>query len=369
MTDQNDKQSKIAKLKLLRIVRDLSKKRARHTEFITVYIPAGYNIQGTIDQISSELGTARNIKTTSTRKNVTGALEKMLQTLRLYKRTPEHGLAIFSGNISEREGQMDFKVWEIEPPEDLRVKMYKCDQVFYLEPLMEQIETKIVYGLLVVDRREANLAFLKGKHIIPIMRLDSMVPGKFRVGGQSAQRFARTIEGMAKDWYKKVGDKAIKSFNPHEIAGLIVGGPGPTKEDFVKGDFLSTDLKNKVIAVKNIGYTDEYGLKELVEKSEDVLKESEAMLEKKAVEKVLTLLATRKELVAKGEENVKRALEMGAVEELIISESLDESIFDQMIDKAHETGADVIIVTNRTQEGKQIESLGKAAAILRYALA
>ncbi|MBS3064337.1 MAG: peptide chain release factor aRF-1 [DPANN group archaeon] len=369
MTDESDKKDKIAKLKLRRIIRDLSKKRARHTEFISVYVPTGYNIQGIIDQISSELGTARNIKTTSTRKNVTGALEKMLQTLRLYKKTPEHGLAIFTGNISEREGQTDIQVWEIEPSEDLRVKMYKCDQVFYLEPLMEQLETKIVYGLLVMDRREANLALLKGKHIIPLMKLDSMVPGKFRVGGQSAQRFARTIEGMAKDWYKKIGDKAVESFKPNEIAGLIVGGPGPTKEDFVKGDFMSTDLKKKILAVKNIGYTDEYGLKELVERSEDILKESEAMLEKKAVEKILMMLATRKELVAKGEDVVRRALEMGAVSEIIISEELEEKVFDELVDKAYETGANVITVTNKTQEGKQIESLGKVAAILRYALA
>jgi len=253
MTDESDKKDKIAKLKLRRIIRDLSKKRARHTEFISVYVPTGYNIQGIIDQISSELGTARNIKTTSTRKNVTGALEKMLQTLRLYKKTPEHGLAIFTGNISEREGQTDIQVWEIEPSEDLRVKMYKCDQVFYLEPLMEQLETKIVYGLLVMDRREANLALLKGKHIIPLMKLDSMVPGKFRVGGQSAQRFARTIEGMAKDWYKKIGDKAVESFKPNEIAGLIVGGPGPTKEDFLKEVKKITEGRGVDIVVEHTG--------------------------------------------------------------------------------------------------------------------
>ncbi|MBS3064102.1 MAG: peptide chain release factor aRF-1 [DPANN group archaeon] len=369
MVNQDDKIDKRAKLKLRKIVRDLSKKRARHTEFISVYIPAGYNIQGIIDQISGELGTSRNIKTTSTRKNVTGALEKILQTLRLYKKTPERGLALFSGNVSEREGQMDFRIWEIEPPEEIRLKMYKCDQVFYLEPLTEQLENKVVYGLLVLDRREANLAFLKGKHIVPIMRLDSMVPGKFRVGGQSAQRFARTIEGMAKDWYKKVGDRATENFNPHQISGLIVGGPGPTKEDFVNGDFLSTDLKKKILAVKNIGYTDEYGLKELVERSEDVLKESEAMIEKKVMEKLLTMLATRKEMIAKGEQKVREALAAGAVSELIISENISDDVFDELTDKAYETGADVIIVTNKTQEGKQIESLGNVAAILRYALA
>ena len=73
-----------------------------------------------------------NIKSTSTRKNVVDALEKMIQHLRLFKKTPEHGLCVFSGNVAEREGQSDVKVWSVEPPVPLKTRIYRCDKEFVL---------------------------------------------------------------------------------------------------------------------------------------------------------------------------------------------------------------------------------------------
>ena len=367
--DQTEKDARKLKLQLRRLVRDLGKRRARHTELITVYVPSGYGIQGVIDQIASEAGTARNIKSAQTRKNVTGALEKMLQHLRSYKKTPPHGLAVFCGNVAEREGAEDFQLWSIEPSEEIRVKLYKCDQTFFLEPLTEQLEAKSTFGLLVMDRKEASFALLKGKQIVPLLRMDSMVPGKFKVGGQSAARMARVIEGMAKDFYKKVGDVANQKFSEKEVKGVLIGGPGPTKEDFAKGDFLQTGVKNKVLAVKNIGYTNEYGLKELLERSEDVLEKEELMQETRIVQRFLTILATRKQFAAIGEENVRKAIDARAVEILLLSDGFDESKTDEMMDLAEGFGADVYIISRDTREGQQLAGLGGVAAILRFAVA
>ncbi|MEM4247677.1 MAG: peptide chain release factor aRF-1 [Candidatus Nanoarchaeia archaeon] len=359
MVDVAEAEKRKQRFKLRKLVRMLEKKRARHTELISVYIPAGYNIQGIIDQLATEAGTARNIKSATTRKNVTGALEKMLQHLRQYKRTPPHGLALFAGNVAEREGQQKFEVWSLEPPEDIRVKLYQCEQ--------EQLEVKAVYGLLVMDRREANLALLKGKQIVPVVNLDSMVPGKFKVGGQSAARMARVIEGMAKDFYKKVGDIVNEKFSAAEIKGIIVGGPGPTKEDFVNGDFLRTDVKKKILGTKNIGYTGEFGLKELVDRSEDILEKEEVMREAQLVQRFLTLLATRKTMVAYGEEAVRKVADTRAVEVLLISEDYPEDKAEELIDKVEEAGGEAYIISKETREGQQLAGLGGVAAILRYA--
>ena len=368
MTEVNDKEQRKLRLQLRRMVRELGKQRARHTELITVYVPAGYNIQNTIDQIATEAGTARNIKSSQTRKNVTGALEKMLQQLRQYKKTPPHGLAIFCGNVSEREGAEDFKIWSIEPAEDINVKIYRCDQTFFLEPLREQLEVKAVYGLLVMDRKEANLALLKGKQIVPVLSLDSMVPGKFKVGGQSAARMARVIEGMANDFYKKVGSFCNEKFDKPEIKGIIIGGPGPTKEDFVRGDFMRTPVKNKVLGIKNIGYTNEYGLKELVERSEDILEKEELMQETRIVQRFLATLATRKQFTAIGEENVRKAIDAHAIDVLMISDGFPEEKADELMGKAEEFGADVYTISLDTREGAQVYGLGGVVAILRYVI-
>ena len=65
------------------------------------------------------------------------------------------------------------------------------------------LETKEVYGLVIVDRRDANIALLKGKSIIPMLKTHSEVPGKSKAGGQSAARFERLREGAKKDHFKK----------------------------------------------------------------------------------------------------------------------------------------------------------------------
>jgi len=173
-----------ARFKMRKFLSELGKHRARHTELISVYIPSGYDINKVKQQLSGEAGTARNIKSSGTRKNVQDALERMIRALALYKQTPPNGLAIFAGNVAEREGQSDVQLWEIEPPAPLKTKVYKCDQAFFLDPLKEFIDIREAYGLIVIDRQEANIAILKGKAIIPVKDFQSIVPGDTRAGGQ-----------------------------------------------------------------------------------------------------------------------------------------------------------------------------------------
>jgi len=366
--EKDKKEMQKKKFQLRKLISELSKFRARHTELITVYIPAGYQIQNILNQLAEEAGTARNIKSASTRKYVTAALERMIGHLRQYKKTPENGLAIFSGNISDREGQMDMKDWSIEPPEPLNVKAYRCDQAFFLDPLREQLEVRVIYGLVVMDRREADIALLRGKQIVPIWKADSFVPGKFKVGGQSAARMARVIEGMAKDWYGKIGEAVNKVFTQEKVRGIIVGGPGPTKDEFLASNAIQTGIKKMIIAVKATGYTGEFGLKELLERSEDILAKEEISIETAVIQKFLQLLGSKPNMVTYGEAKVNAALEQRAVETLLISENLPEAKLFAYIEKAEESGAEVLAVSVDTKEGKQLEGLGGIAAILRYAI-
>ena len=171
---------------LRKFVKELQKHKGRHTELVSVYIPADYEMVKILNHLAQEQGTATNIKSTSTRKNVTDALERMIQHLRLFKQTPKNGLAAFSGNIAEREGQSDVKVWSIEPPVPLKIRLYRCDKLFVTDIIEDMLDIKEVYGLVVLDRRDAIIAYLKGKTIIPLLKTHSEVPGKYKAGGQSA---------------------------------------------------------------------------------------------------------------------------------------------------------------------------------------
>ncbi|MBW2996366.1 peptide chain release factor aRF-1 [Candidatus Woesearchaeota archaeon] len=355
------------KFELKKFIKELSQFRGRHTELVSVYIPQGYDMNKIINHLSQEQGTASNIKSTSTRKNVQDALERMIQHLRLYKKTPENGLAAFAGNVAEREGQSDVKVWSLEPPIPLKIRIYRCDKEFVLEHLDVMLEHKEVYGLVVMDRRDAHIALLKGKTIIPLKKTHSEVPGKFRAGGQSAQRFARIREGAAKDHYKKVADYVKDQFLTLEgLKGIIVGGPGPTKYDFVEGDYLTGDIKKKIIAIKDLSYTEEFGLQELVDKSQDVLAKEEIADEKKIMGQFFELLATKPGKVAYGEKEVMEQIKLGTADIILLSEVLDEKTIEEFEKQAEKVGTKVQIISVETREGVQLKDIGKVAAILRY---
>src|SRR3989344_3337230 len=192
------------KLQVKKLIKELKAHKAPHTEFVTVYIPAGYELTKITNHLAEEQGTAANIKSAITRKNVQGALEKMIQHLRNFKKTPPNGLVIFSGNIAAAEGKQDMQVWSFEPPIPLNTRIYRCDKIFVTDILEEMLVEHEVYGLVVLDRRDADLALLKGKTIVPLQKTHSEVPGKFKAGGQSAARFARIREGAYKDHFKKI---------------------------------------------------------------------------------------------------------------------------------------------------------------------
>lgn len=354
---------------LKKFVKQLEGHRGRHTELVTVYIPAGYDLNKIISHLSQEQGTATNIKSASTRKNVIDSLERMIQHLRLFPKTPPNGLAVFSGNISGQEGKFDFKVFSIEPPEPLNIRIYRCDKAFVLEPLSEMLDIREAYGLVVMDRRDADIAILKGKSIIPLTKAKSNVPGKTRAGGQSAARFMRLREDAAKDFYKKIGDMMKDEFLGKEnIKGIIVGGPGPTKYDFVEGNFITADVKKKIIAIKDLAYTGSFGLNELLDKSDDTLAHEDVIGEKKLMGRFFNLLATRPGMVTYGLEEVKRNLRSGTVQIVLASETCEDSVIEEIEELAKPMGTEVSIISTETREGVQLREMGRVCAILRYEL-
>lgn len=177
MTDEN-----IYKLK--KLLKELAEIKGRHTELISLFVPAGFNLNEITNLISNEIALTQNVKSKTVRKNVTGALTKIAQHLKLYRKTPKNGLAVFCGNISENEGVSNIELWVVEPPEPVKVKLYWCDQTFKLEPLEDMLKEKEVYGLFVMDLNDATIAILKGKSLKVMRRMESIVPGKTHKGGQ-----------------------------------------------------------------------------------------------------------------------------------------------------------------------------------------
>jgi peptide chain release factor subunit 1 len=352
---------------LAELLEELKEYRGRATELITVYIPAGYDPNQAQRQLEAEVSTAKNIKSTSTRKNVTESLEKIIRTLKDYMTGPSKGMALFAGNVSSVEGQTDIQIWEIEPPEEVRVRLYRCDKEFVLDPLEEMLEVGEIYALVVMDRKEATVGRLVGKKIEMLQNMSSGIPSKVRAGGQSSQRFHRITEGLTKDFYKRIAEEVKNCFYEEpKLKGILIGGPIPTKDEFVDGEFLPTPLQNKIIGVKDQGDTSESGLKELVELSQDILANQEIIYEKKILENFFDNLGAKPELTPYKYEDVKKALEFGAVETLIISKSFDKTKTKELKNIAENMGTTIELVSTETTEGDQFFKLGGLGAIQRF---
>ena len=109
-------------------------------------------------------------------------------------------------------------------------------------------------------------------------------------------------------------------------------------------------------------------MNELVEKSKDVLAEAEITKEKQLLERLFTYLGKEPEKVAYGKDEVQRALEMGAVETLFLSEHLEDYEIEAFEDLADKSGATTEIISIDTKEGQQLRELSGIAAILRFAI-
>lgn len=356
------------KIKLTKLIKQLKSYRGRHTELVSVYVPAGYDLTKIIQTLQDEKGTATNIKDQKTSKAVQTALERMIQTMRVIDKTPENGLAIFSGNISDKDNVDKYEVFWIDPPEELNLKLYRCDQKFITDPLEEMATNETTFGLIAIDKGEATVGLLVGSSIRVIRNLNSTVPGKFKTGGQSAQRFARIREGAAVEFYKRVADVAIQEFTyMKELKGILVGGPGTTKNNFVDGSYLNGQMKDLVLGIKDITYTNAYGLQELVEVSQDVLHETEVAVERKIIGEFLETLGKNPHMAVYGKDETKKALEMGAVEKLIVCESdIEDEELEELTQLQEESRAEFHYVTNKTPEGQQFSGIGGVGGILRY---
>ena len=317
------------RLRAQRMLEQLENLQGRGTELVSVYVPPGKAVSEVMNDLRNEWGTAVNIKSKTTRKNVQDALTKVMERLKLFKTIPPTGLAIFAGNIASNQlGVGDMQTFIIVPPEPITIYYYRCEHQFLLEPLFNMLSAKDIYGLVVIDSKEAAFGFLKGSRTEVIKQYSSGVQGKTRAGGQSSRRYERLRDMHLNEWYIRLGGYFTEHYrNAPGLKGMIVGGPGPTKEDFLNGNYLHYELKDKVLATIDTGYTGPEGIKELVNRSREIMKDARYYEERKNVQEFLRHLGEDDGLGTYGEQEIFQALKGMNVQLLLISEELRRTLY------------------------------------------
>lgn len=414
-----EKQDSVKLYKIRKILEELSQKSGRGTELISVYIPKGKQLHEIIGTLQQEQGTADNIKSDLTRTHVVDSLGKVVQRLRLYKKTPERGLVMFCGALPPEGGgplgSEVVKVWEIDPPKDLNQYLYRCDDHFHVDILKDMLKDENLIGFLAIDAKDAGWGLLHGDKIEVLSQTGSGVAGKHRQGGQSAKRFQKLREMELSYYYNRVAETTREYFiDIYPIKGLIISGPGPTKEDFINGGYLEYRLQNMIISTIDSSYSGAEGIREAFSKSSDILSNFRMVEEKKLIEDLFREINNRSGLGTYGLSEVIELLKNNVVKTLIITddtnmnrvegkcrrcqtiqeeiverpkvipkkteyannpcpscnsmevEANEQDIVDYLELLASKTGTQLEVISGSAEHGVMLSSLGKVGAILRY---
>ena len=413
------KQDSVKLYKLRKTLDELSDKTGRGTELISLYVPPKKALYDVINQLQNEQGTASNIKSDLTRTHVLDALSRVIQKLKLYKKSPERGLVIFCGALPPEGGgalgSEVVKVYELEPPKELQTFLYRCDDHFHVDILKDMLKDDNLIGLLAIDTKDAGWGLLHGDKLEVLSQSSSGVAGKHRQGGQSQRRFERLREMQLNEYFNRIAQTTREYFvDIYKIKGLIVAGPGPTKEDFVKDNYLEYRLKDMILATLDCSYAGAEGVREAFVKAEDVLADFRMVEEKKLIEKLFSLINNQSGLAVYGLDDIIELLQNNVIETLIITDdtnlhrleikcnrcqhvrseilerqkliprrtellnepcpecksadlqSSERDIVDYLALSASETGTKIEVVSGKAEHGVMLGSIGKAGAILRY---
>lgn len=403
--------------RIRKLLSELSDKSGRGTELVTLYLPPKKALHEAISALREESGTASNIKSDTTRSHVQDALTKTMQRLRLYKQTPENGLVIFCGAIPGPGGPGNeiIELYEVLPNKPVTTYLYRCDDHFHLEPLREMLREENIIGLLALDATEAGLGIVSGDSWEVVDTTSSGVSGKTRKGGQSARRYERLREMELTEYYTRLADHAKKVFlEQYQVKGLIVSGPGPTKDEFVKDGYLDYRLQNAIIGVLDTGYSGREGVRETFDKAGKLLENVRVVEERKLVQRFLREVNSDTGLAIYGINDILQALKKSAVDTIMITDDADtlvlkskcskcgnvtekfvkrseivaekqalmsapctncgsteveitqKDLVDYFVDAAIDSGAKVEVISSRTEDGAMLKSFGGVAALLRY---
>ena len=316
----------IEKWKLKKIVKFLnSAVGISNTSMITLAIPPSKSINYVSNMLTTEYGTASNIKSRVNRLSVLSALTSVHHKLKPYKSTPKNGLIIYSGNIAI-DGNKDKKVtYDIIPFKPIKQFIYFCDNKFHTESLSEILESNEKYGFLIMDGLGALFATLCGNDKNILYKFTVALPNKHRKGGQSALRMARLREEARTNYLRKTGEYVTKYFITNDlpnIKGLILAGNADLKTDFSKSVFIDPRLKKIILTTLDVQYGGLNGLSQAIELSSNILSNVKLLKEKKVIDEYFEEIRLNKGKYCFGIQQTCEALEQGAVEKLIVWEEL-----------------------------------------------
>lgn len=370
--------------RMKKLIQQLQAARGNGTSVITLLLPPGTSVPSAVKLLAEEAATADNIKSRVNRQSVQDAITWAMQRLKTYGagNVPDTGLALFSGSVMlPHEEKPKRLVMDIVPPRPLATKLYKCDARFHVEALQDLLQDAAAYGFLIVDGSGALCARVAGTECNIVTRLRVDLPKKHKKGGQSAARFQRLRQEAYIHFMRRVAEDAAAAFidaaaSVPNVQGLILAGSAEFKDHLDKQGFLDPRLSAIVLTRMSLAYGGEVGLNEAIAKSQTLLADVALQSERKVIQGYFQEIAQDSNKYCFGVKDTLAALDMGAVETLLLQEDLEAahphkeprvSLVEELVERHSEYGAAIRLVSGNTAEGTQfVKGFGGIGGILRW---
>lgn len=359
---ENDKNIEIWKVK--KLIKALDAARGNGTSMISLIMPPRDQVSRVTKMLGDEYGTASNIKSRVNRQSVLAAITSAQQRLKLYNRVPPNGLVLYTGTIVTDEGKEKKVTFDFEPFRPINASLYLCDNKFHTEALNELLESDDKFGFIVMDGNGTLFGTLSGNTREVLHKFTVDLPKKHGRGGQSALRFARLRMEKRHNYVRKTAELATQFFiNPStsqpNVSGLILAGSADFKTELGQSDMFDQRLATKILNVVDVSYGGENGFNQAIELSAEVLSNVKFIQEKKLIGKYFEEISQDTGKYVFGVDDTMAALEMGAVETLIVWENLDINRYSL---KNFATGETIVKHFNKAQEADQGNFKDKATS-------
>lgn len=349
------------------LIKELKKWKAPATVLLSLYIPPGRPVADVLNNLRQELSISQNIKLKRTKDAVEAAISGAIDRLVQINKVPSTGLALFCGQNFDND---QFNCFMVVPPQTVNIYFYRTDKEFHLEFLQEMVEDSDVYGVVIVENDTATIGLIRGTRIEVLEEFDTFIPRKHKMGGQSQRRMDRIHEELVQDFYKSVGERVNNYLLPYleqgKLKGILLAGPGFAKNDFYEGDFMDYRLKKLVITpLVDVGYQGDAGIREVLQKVGDSLKGQKYVEVTRILDEVKYHMAKGDDMLVYGFDEIRKALDMGAVDKLVVYEDIQEA--EKIADEGKKKGAEVFVVNDEIPEAEWLKkTFNGAIGILRF---
>ncbi|XP_045188856.1 eukaryotic peptide chain release factor subunit 1 [Mercenaria mercenaria] len=349
--------------KIKKLIKSLEAARGNGTSMISLIIPPKDQIPRVSKMLADEFGTASNIKSRVNRLSVLGAITSVQQRLKLYNKVPPNGLVIYCGTIVTDEGKEKKVNIDFEPFRPINTSLYLCDNKFHTEALTALLADDNKFGFIVMDGNGALFGTLSGNTREVLHKFTVDLPKKHGRGGQSALRFARLRMEKRHNYVRKVAEVAVQMFISNDkvnVSGLVLAGSADFKTELSQSDMFDLRLQQKVIKIVDVSYGGENGFNQAIELSAESLSNVKFIQEKKLIGRYFDEISQDTGRFCFGVDDTLKALEMGAVDILIVWENLD---ITRYVLKNHQTDVENILFLTPEQEKDKTHFLDKDTGV------